>query len=206
MVKRAPNKEVGRRTQLERSQATTQRLVVAARNRFALHGFAATSLDDILEQAGMTRGALYHHFESKTDLFRAVVEDQERALTQHLASAAQGQTNAWRAFRAGCSAFLEACLDPKVQRLLLIDGPAVLGWEEMRTLESRYTWALMRGGLERAMAEGHIPSRPVEPLTHLLVGALSQAAMAIARAKDPALTMRDTRREVERLLEALAAR
>jgi AcrR family transcriptional regulator len=178
-------------------------LVAKAHDLFAARGFAATSLDDILGKAGVTRGALYHHFDSKTDLFRAVVENQERALTETIAASAARERDAWSAFRSGCMAFLEACLDPGIQRLLLVDGPSVLGLDQMRALEGRYTWALLRAGLERAMADGRLAKRPVEPLTHLLLGALSQAAMAIARAKDPGKTMRDTRAEVMRLLEAI---
>ena len=123
-----------------------------------------------------------------------------------IAEAARTERDAWSAFRAGCHAFLEACLDSKVQRLLLIDGPAVLGLEEMRRIEAATTTALIRSGIERAMTDGKIAKRPADPLTHLLLGALSQAAMAIARADDPAVTMRETRREVDRLLAGLAVR
>jgi len=197
-------KKTLRRTQEERSETTTRTLLSNAKDLFAARGYAATSLDDILERADLTRGALYHHFGSKTDLFRAVVEDEERKLTEAISTTAAAERDAWSAFRAGCMAFLEGCLDPKVQRLLLVDGPSVLGLAEMRALEARYTWALLRVGLERAMTEGRLARRPVEPLTHLLLGALSQAAMAIARAKDPAATLRDTKAEVDRLLAAIA--
>jgi AcrR family transcriptional regulator len=191
------------RTQEQRSQATTRALVSAAGALFATQGFATTSLDQILRRARVTRGALYHHFDSKTALFRAVVEEQEQALAAAIAEAARGQADAWRAFRAGCRAFLDACLDPKLQRLLLLDGPSVLGWDGMRELEGRYTFALIRGGLERAMAEGQLGQRPVEPLTHLLLGALSQCAMAIARSPHPAAAVREAQLEVDRLLAAL---
>jgi AcrR family transcriptional regulator len=195
-----------RRTQDERSETTTRALVAAASAMFATRGFAATSLDDILAEAGVTRGALYHHFDGKLALFRVVVEDRERELTERVAAAAAGHRDAWTAFRGGCEAFLAACLDPAVQRVLLVDGPAVLGWTEMRALEARYTWALIKSGLERAMADGRIATRPVEPLTHLLLGAMSEAAMAIARSPDPAATMHDTRRELDGMLRALEKR
>ncbi|MEW6737460.1 MAG: TetR family transcriptional regulator [Acidobacteriota bacterium] len=192
------------RTQSERSEATTRALITAATSLFATNGFAGTSLDDILGIAMVTRGALYHHFESKTDLFRAVFEEQEQALSAVIVAAASGARDAWTAFRRGCEAFLTACLDPVVQRIILIDAPAVLGWEVMREIESRYALAMLRSGLERAIAEGKISRRPVEPLAHLLLGALSECAMAIARAPDAKATMQEARRELDRLLTALA--
>jgi AcrR family transcriptional regulator len=203
LKKRASPRKREPRTQQERSETTTRALLVAATDLFAARGFAATSLDEILRAAGVTRGALYHHFDSKTALFAAVVEDQERALTRIISAAAAHERDAWRAFRKGCEAFLEACLEASVQRLLLVDGPSVLGWEHMRQIEARYTWALIRAGLERAMAEGQLARRPVEPLTHILLGALSESAMAIARSDHPHETMEATRRELDRLLSSL---
>jgi len=193
-----------RPTQQERSEKTVAALVEAARLLFAKQGFAATSLDDILAATKMTRGALYHHFDSKTSLFRAVFEEQEKILTAEVAKAAAEKRGAWQAFRAGCDGFLEACLDPATQRIILIDAPAVLGWDVMREIEARYALALLRGGLQRIMDEGKLAKRPIEPLAVILLGALSEAAMAIARAPDPKAAAQDARREIDRLLKALA--
>jgi AcrR family transcriptional regulator len=194
-----------RRTQAERSEGTTRALVAAAHRLFAIKGFAATSIEDILAAAGVTRGALYHHFSSKSDVFRAVFEEQEKLLMAAVATATEKKADAWAAFRAGCEAFLDACLDPAVQRIILIDAPSVIGWDAMREIESRYALALLEGGLEQAMRAGKITKRPTRPLAHLLLGALSESAMAIARAADPAATMHAAKREVARLLVALAA-
>ncbi len=199
-----PDRKRSRSTQQERSEKTVAALLEAARLLFARQGFAATSLDDILAATKLTRGALYHHFNGKTELFRAVFEEQEKILTAAVARAAAEKRSAWQAFRAGCDGFLEACLDPATQRIILIDAPAVLGWDVMREIESRYALALLRAGLERTMAEGKLARRPVEPLAMILLGALSEAAMAIARAPDPKSAAGDARREIERLLKALA--
>ncbi|MEO8753722.1 MAG: helix-turn-helix domain-containing protein [Casimicrobiaceae bacterium] len=194
-----------RRTQAERSETTTRALVSAAHRLFATRGFAATPIEDILAAAGIARGGLYHHFASKTELFRAVFEEQEKLLMAAVGTATDGRQDAWGAFRVGCDAFLDACLDPAVQRIILMDAPSVIGWEAMREIESRYALALLEGGLERAMRAGKLSKRPVRPLAHLLLGALSESAMAIARAPRPAAAMQASKREIARLLAALAA-
>ena len=200
-----PRRLPRRRTQAERTETTTRALVGAAHRLFATRGFAATPIEDILRAAGSARGGLYHHFPSKTELFRAVFEEQEKLLMAAVSAATAGKHDPWAAFRAGCEAFLEGCLDPAVQRIILIDAPSVIGWEAMREIESRYALALLEGGLEAAMQAGRIAKRPTRPLAHFLLGALSESAMAIARAPDPAATMEASKRELGRLLAALAA-
>jgi AcrR family transcriptional regulator len=190
------------RTQAERSAATISTLVDAARGLFARQGYAETSIEQVLAAAGVTRGALYHHFDSKAALFQAVFEAQEAELTRAVAEGA-GSAEGWAAFRAGCEAFLEACLDPATQRIVLIDAPAVLSRALIRDVEARFTLALLREGLRRAMDEGRLRVRPVEALAQLLLGALSEAAMSIARANDPARAAEAYRRELDGLLDAL---
>ncbi|MDR3417068.1 MAG: TetR/AcrR family transcriptional regulator [Nevskia sp.] len=192
-----------RRTQGERSAETVGRLMATARELFASRGFAGTSLDDILEAVSGSRGALYHHFDSKKDLFRAVFEEQERLLTDVIVAAARRERSAWAAFMAGCEAFLAACTDPAVQQIILLDAPAVLGWETMRSVESRYVLTMVQEGIAGAIREGTLRPRAVEPLAHFILGGLSECAMAIARSGDPASAMRDARVELRRLLEAL---
>jgi AcrR family transcriptional regulator len=204
MPKRERRRE--RRTQEERSETTKRALVEAAREQFATMGFAATSIDDVIRKVGVTRGALYHHFESKTELFRAAFEVTEKELTHSIAMAAQGARDGWSAFRAGCKAFLEACLEPKVQQVVLLDAPSVLGWEGMRAIEARYALALLQAGLERCMAEGYLERRPVEPVAHFWLGALAECAMSIARAPDPKVALAETQRELDRMLRAFGRR
>jgi AcrR family transcriptional regulator len=192
------------RTQAERSTETTERLVLAAAEFFGKNGYARTSIDDIGDATGLTRGALYHHFAGKTDLFRAVFERKEAELVERIQAAARRHRDAWEAFSAGCVAFLEACLDPAVQRIILVDGPAVLGWDAVRQIESRHTLALIQRGLADSIAAGRLPARPIEPLSHLLLGALSECAKGIARASKPEATLKEAKAELARILAALA--
>jgi AcrR family transcriptional regulator len=189
--------------QAERSDTTVRQLVATARELFTTKGFAQTSTEDIVRAAGVTRGALYHHFDSKLDLFRAVAEEQLRRLAERLA-AASDDPDALRRAEAACLAFLEACLDPAIRQVLLIDGEAVLGWDEMRELEHDYTLQLVVAGIEAAMEQGTLRRRPAAPLAHLLFGALCEAAMVIARAEDKDTAIAEVGAEVVALLRALA--
>jgi AcrR family transcriptional regulator len=194
----------GRRTQEERTEATTAALVTAARELFAEDGYAATSLDAVVARAGVTKGALYHHFDSKRSLFLAVFEREQRALAGLVADAFLAKRDPWAGFEAGSRAFLEASLDPHVQRITLLDAPAALGWEAMRAAEAG-TLRMMEDGLRRSIAAGRLPKRPVEPLAALLFGALCEGAMTVARAEDQAAAHRGTVAELKRLFAALAA-
>jgi len=194
------------RTQEQRSEATVGKLVRIARQLFARNGFGETSIEDILEAAEVTRGALYHHFDSKTALFKAVFEREEEALAARIMTAAQSEKTAWASLRSGCRAFLEACLDPTVQRIVLRDARSVLALEDLREIESRHTLALLRNGLTRAAAEGAISPRPIDILAHMMLGALSECAMAIARSQSPKTTLKEATRELDTLLDAIAKR
>jgi AcrR family transcriptional regulator len=195
----------GRRTQRQRTEATTAAITGAARRLFARAGYAATSVEDVLREAAVTRGALYHHFDSKAALFRAVFEQEEKALCARVLAAARREREPWPNFRAGCRAFLEACLDPDVQRIVLSDARAVLPPEDLREIESRYSLAMLRDGLGRAVAAGAIAPRPVETLARFLFGALSECALAIARSPSPRKTLQDAQRELDGVLRALEA-
>lgn len=189
----------------ERSEATTQELIRTARALFAECGFAATSIEDVVRAAGVTRGALYHHFTGKTDVFRAVFELEEQELAERLRAAAARRREPWKQVEAGCLEFIDVCLDRGHRQIVLIDGPAALGWETMREIEHRYTLAMMRTGIEAAMKAGQLRRRPADPIAHLLFGALCEAAMMLARAEARDASRRALRREVKDLLAAIAA-
>ena len=174
-----------RRTQAERSAATRAALLAAARDLFAEHGFAATGREQIAERAGVTRGALYHHFGSKELLFRAVVEELEVELGTQVMMAAATSSDAAEQLRLGCMAFLDACLDPAVRRVVLIEAPVVLGWEQWREIDAQHGLLLVTHALQAVVDTGQIAPVPVEPLAHLLLGALNEAAMLVANAKTP---------------------
>jgi AcrR family transcriptional regulator len=175
-------------------------LVIAGRGLFGRYGFAATSIEDLAREAGVTRGALYHHFKTKEDLFQTVFEQLELELVTASARAAAEGKDAWRRLTAGCLAFLRETSDPAVQRTVLIDAPSVLGWEKWRMIEERYAIGVLRAGLQAAVNAGSLQGRDVETLTHMLLGALTEAAMVLASG---VRTPQQVYGEVEALLSAL---
>ncbi len=192
-----------RRTQAERSAQTRGRLIAAGRSLFAEKGFAGAGREEIAEAAGVTRGALYHHFASKHALFQAVLEDLEAELGQRLMDAAKPGTDPLDGLRRGCLAFLDAALDPAVRRIVLLDAPAVLGWEAWREVDARFGLGLIKAALEEVVAAGQVEAQPVEPLAHMLLAALNEAAMLVAQAPDPAAERARVGATVERLLARL---
>jgi AcrR family transcriptional regulator len=190
-------------TQKQRTEVTTGALIDAARELFAADGYAATSLDAVVAKAGVTKGALYHHYGGKRELFAAVFAAAQEKLSAATTAAAEREQDPWDAFEAGCRAFVEACQQPGVQRIFLLDAPAALGWETIRELESS-SLALMEIGIQRAIDAGRIPARPVRPLAHLLFGAICECAMVVARAEDQRAALREGTDELSRTLRAIA--
>jgi len=189
------------KTKAEQSATTRAALIGAARTLFAQRGYSGVPAEEIVRAAGVTRGALYHHFGGKEDLFRAVFEAVEGELTKRIASEAMTGADPFAAMRAGAQAFLDSCLDPEVQRITLLDAPAVLGWQQWRELGQRYGLGLIRASLEAAMDAGQIARQPVTPLAHLHMGALDEAALLIAQADDvPA-----ARREIGAVVDGFLA-
>jgi AcrR family transcriptional regulator len=190
-------------TNVERSVATRASLVAVAREMFAAGGYAATSIEEIVRAAQVTRGALYHHFADKRDVFRAVYEDVERELTERIVGVVAAEPRPERRLLAGLEAFLDACVDPAVQRIVLLEAPAVLGWDEMHELEAKYGLGMTIAALQNAMDEGVVERQPPVPLAQMLLGALTEAGLAIARAEDPAAARREYGAAAARLLEGL---
>ncbi|WP_333768295.1 TetR/AcrR family transcriptional regulator [Streptomyces sp. IBSBF 2435] len=194
-----------RPTQRERSDATVEDLLAAARALFATVGYAATSLDAVCERAGVTKGALYHHFAGKKQLFSAVyTREQERLATRISTAYRAVADDPWEAVFEGSRAYLEASLDPEVQRITLFDAPGALGWEAMRDLGVNCR-ELTEKGIARAIRKGAIPERPAAPLTSMLYGGLSESAMAIVRAADPQAALLEALTDLRKLFDALAA-
>ncbi len=170
-----------------RSEATRRQLVTAARALFGARGYAGVGTEEIVRAAGVTRGALYHQFRDKADLFAAVAEQVEAEIAQRIAAGAGGAAaDPMDALRAGARLFLDACAEPEVERIILLDAPAILGWEAWRDLAGRYGLGLVQLALQSAMDAGAIVQQPVVPLAHVLIGALDECALYIARAEDPA--------------------
>ena len=192
-------------TKAEQADATRTALRAAARQLFTERGYAATSTTEIVERAGVTRGALYHHFAAKDELFRAVFEQLEGEVTKHVAQEALTSADPLEQLRRGTRAYLDACIDPAVQRVVLLDGPSVLGWETWQEIEQRYGYGLVLAGVEAAIAAGLISAQPVEPLAHVLFGALTEAGMVVARADQPRTARADMEAAMDRLLDGLRA-
>ena len=187
----------------EQSEATRNALLDVARSLFGERGFAAVSTEEIVQAAGVTRGALYHHFKDKQDLFTAVVERVEQEILERVASAALTEPDVWEQQRVAVGAFLDGCLDPAVQRVILTDAPSVLGLAAWREIEARYGLALVRAGLQNVMDAGLIERQPLEPLAHMLLGAMAEGGLLIARAEDPATARREVGDSLDRILRGL---
>lgn len=190
----------------EQSEATRNALIDAARGLFSARGFAAVSTEEIVQAAGVTRGALYHHFKDKLDLFTAVVERVEQEILERVAAAAVAESDLWEQQRVAVGAFLDGCLDPAVQRIILTDAPSVLGLAAWREIEARYGLALVRAGLQNVMDAGLIERQPLEPLAHMLLGAMAEGGLLIARAEDPEAARREVGDSLDRILQGLRTR
>ena len=187
----------------EQSELTRGALVDAARGMFSERGYAGVSTEEIVQAAGVTRGALYHHFKDKQDLFTAVVEQVEQEVLERVGAAAVSETDPWEQQRVAVGAFLDACLDPAVQRIILTDAPSVLGLAAWREIEARYGLALVRAGLQLVMDAGLIEQQPIEPLAHMLLGAMAEAGLLIAHAQDATAARAEVGESLDRLMQGL---
>ena len=190
-----------------RSRATRKKLVAAARALFAERGYAAVGTEEVVRAAGVTRGALYHQFGDKADLFEAVVEEVEAETTQRIAQGAlAAASDPVEALRAGAREFLEVCAEPAVERLLLLDAPSVLGWDRWREIGMRHGLGVVTGVLQAGIDAGALAPAPVVPLAHVIIGALDEGAMYVARAEDRDVAREEVLGVLDRLLDGLAAR
>jgi AcrR family transcriptional regulator len=192
------------RTKAAQREATTAALIAAARPLFAEHGYAGVGTEEIVKQAGVTRGALYHHFKGgKEDLFRAVLVQVSAETAQRVMQAAGASADPFEELVLGCDAFLDSCTTPEVQRIVLVDGPAVLGWDVWRTADADYALGLLEAALQHAIDAGELIAQPARALAHVLMGALDEAAMVIARAEDPETAREEMGGTVRHLLTGL---
>lgn len=195
-----------RRTQSERSAATRDALISAARPLFAARGYADVGTEEIVRAAGVTRGALYHHFADKTELFAAVFEVVEAEVSERIQGAvAAADEDPLAVMQHGASAWLDACAEPEVHRIVLLDAPAVLGWARWTEIGNRHNMGMVQALLTHAIEVGRIPAQPVAPLAHTLLGAMREAALYLTRADDHTQARRDVGAIVDRLIAALAA-
>lgn len=196
------------RSQASRSAATRDALVHAARPLFAEHGFAGVGTETIVRAAGLTRGAMYHHFADKSELFAAVFEAIEADVAARVGSAVarSGESDPLAAMRLGASTWLDVCADPEVHRIVLLEAPAALGWERWREIGMRYGMGLVQALLAHAIEVGVIPRQPVAPLAHVMIGALDEAALYLARAADPKRARKEVGAVIDHLITSIAVR
>jgi AcrR family transcriptional regulator len=185
-------------------EQTRAALFDAARTLFGEQGYSATSLDEVVARAGVTKGALYHHFDDKEGLFRSVYERAQQEVSDQ-AVARFLQPDSWAALVDGCRLWIVAHLDPRVRRIVLTDARGVLGWETVRSIETRYSAVALRGALRKAVHAGVIEPRPLRPLALMLTGALSEACFYVADAEDPDVALKEVGELIEAMLRGLQA-
>jgi AcrR family transcriptional regulator len=185
------------------SEATRAKLLRVGRELFARRGYADVSTEEIVRRAGVTRGALYHHFRDKRDLFAAVVEQIEQEVMEKVAETALAAGDPWEQQSAAIGAYLDVCLEPAVQRIVLTDAPSVLGLAAWREIEAKYGLALVQAGLQNIMEAGYIEDQPIEPLAHLVLGALTEGGLLIGRSEDRQAARRAVGDGLDRILGGL---
>jgi AcrR family transcriptional regulator len=186
---------------VRQAEATRNLLIEVARERFTDQGYAATSIDDVIQRAGVARGALYHHFAGKEALFRAVYEQVEGEVVASVLEAAASQSTPWDSVRAGLSAFLDACLEPAFRRIVVLDSVSVLHAQVTADGLDPVELPMLRNVLEPLLGTSEFADLGLEALAYVALGALYGASLFIARASDP----QAARTEVDHVLDALAA-
>jgi len=195
-----------KRRQAENSAATRNALLKIARKLFAERGYADTATEEVVKRARVTRGALYHHFKDKQDLFKAVLHEEQLRLASKTAEAASMESDPWRAMLIASDAFLDACLDPAVRQIVLLDAPAVLGAQRWREADQGYYLADVKAAIQASIDAGIIEPQPVDPLAHMILGAFNEAALLIAHAKDKKAARREVSEVTNRMWSGLRVR
>jgi AcrR family transcriptional regulator len=207
MSSQVPAASPTRRSQADRSAATRDALVAAARPLFAAHGFAEVSTDAIAAAAGVTRGALYHQFADKTALFEAVLAAVEADIARRLAEAAvaAGISDPVEALQHAVRTWLDICVEPEILRIALVDGPSVLGWTHWREVCYLHVLGLVRALLAQGIELGRIRAQPVVPLAHVFMGAGDEAALYVAEATDRTKARIEMTGILDQLIQGLIA-
>jgi AcrR family transcriptional regulator len=184
-------------------RATRGQLIEVATGLFADHGYEGTSIEAVLTAAGVSRGALYHHFAGKEALFTAVLEALSERITAQLTEIISGCTDPVDAVRTSALAWIDLAGDPVIQRIMLVDAPSVLGWERWRAMDEGRTVGAMRAMLQAVSDTGRLPGELVGPFAHMILAALDEAALIVARAPDSRVAAAEERQAVEEFLGRL---
>jgi AcrR family transcriptional regulator len=184
-------------------RATRGQLIEVATGLFADHGYEGTSIEAVLAAAGVSRGALYHHFAGKEALFTAVLEALSARITAQMTEVITGCTDPVDAVRTAALSWIDLAGDPVIQRIMLVDAPSVLGWEQWRDMDEGRTAAAMRDMLQAVSDTGRLPGELVGPFAHMILAALDEAAMVVARAPNSRAAVAEERHAVEEFLARL---
>ncbi len=188
---------------LAKGEATRAHIITTATGLFATAGYEATSIETVLAKSGISRGALYHHFENKEALFVAVFETIEARIAQATVEASRGIADRIEAMRVGAEAFLDLSHDPAIRQIALIDAPAVLGWRKWRDIDARYAFGLLKSSLKAAAAAGRLRPELVDNFAHVLLAAMLEIALVIARAENPRTAAKLGRTTLKELIDRL---
>lgn len=184
-----------------------ERLVDAATDLFGARGYHQAGTEEIVRRSGVTRGSLYHHFADKAALFEEVFDRADALVSTRVRAAANAAVargdDPWEVFLAGWDGLLDTAIDGPLQRIRVVDAPAVLGWQRWQECNARYTLPNVEAGLVRLLEHGVLQPQPVAPLAVLLMGMSNQAVAAIAGADDPARARREIGTAVHRMLGGL---
>lgn len=183
---------------IAQGEATQKALRRQARKLFAQKGYSGANTGELVERARVTKGALYHHFANKRELYHAVVEDMEQELVEHIEAAGAGR-EPWARLSAMCRAYLDSCRDPAFARMLVLEAPVVLGWKTWCNLEQKYEVA----AFARCLNEAAALQEPAETLAQVILGALTTGARVIATSADPEGARADVQRTIDRLIAGL---
>jgi AcrR family transcriptional regulator len=190
---------------VEQGRATRAALVDVATELFAANGYEATAIPAVLQAAGVSRGALYHHFESKEALFEAVVKSVEANVMAKVTRSVRPASDPLDSLRRGCAAYLAMCREPKVRQISLIDAPSVLGWERWREIDEQHAFGLVKAAVAALSADDRIRPDLVDVVAHMVLAALLEVALLVARADEGRLATRRGQEAIDEMLTALLA-
>ncbi|WP_134686507.1 TetR/AcrR family transcriptional regulator [Brevibacillus migulae] len=185
----------------EEAYETIVKLLEVARQHFAEHGYADSSMEEMVAEARLTRGALYHHFGSKKGLFHAVLESVQAEIGERVEAEASQSNDPWEQLLLGCRAFVAAAVEQRNRRILLIDGPSVLGWEAWRRMDQENSMRHLREQLLLMQQQGYLKPVPLDAMTHFLSGALNESALWIAQSPDDDQSLEETMSVISHFLK-----
>ena len=186
---------------IAQGEVTRRQLIDVATRLFAEQGYEDTSTEQVLREAGVSRGSLYHHFDGKDRLFEAVVEHVEQGVVEQLMTVVARHRDPVRILRAGCAQWIALAEDPTVRQIILTDAPAVLGWQRWREIDELYGFGLLKHGVQAVADAGRLAVDDVDVVAHVVLGALNEAAMLIARPETAVAARRSATRAVERVID-----